>query len=115
MDLHSSYNSSGESVHDLFDSREEGFFVPVYQREYTWEEENINRLFEDLVLGIRELTNDDGEYTTTFLGTTILTNLQDKGNTVNQGDVRAQDIGYPITTKELGTHGRWDFKAATPE
>ena len=96
MDLHSLYNSSGNSVHDLFDNREEGFFVPIYQREYTWEEENINRLFEDLILGVRELTGDDGDYTTTFLGTTILTSLEDKHVTVNEGDVRAQPTAVKL-------------------
>ena len=64
IDLHKEYDSRGESVQDLFDSTEEGFFVPFYQREYTWEEDNINQLFDDLVLGVRELPENDN--TTTF-------------------------------------------------
>ena len=76
IDLHKEYDSSGESVQDLFDRTEEGFFVPRYQREYTWEENNINQLFDDLILGARELSNN--ETATTFLGTTILTTLRDK-------------------------------------
>lgn len=75
IDLHKAYNPIGESIHDLFDRTEEGFFVPLYQREYTWEEDNINQLFDDLVLGIRELSNEDGDNSTTFLGTLILTNI----------------------------------------
>ena len=58
--------------------------------EYTWEEENINQLFDDLVSGIRELTEDAQDNTTTFLGTTILTNLDDKKDTVEPGEDRAQ-------------------------
>ena len=77
IDLHQEYNSSGESVQDLFDRTEEGFYVPLYQREYTWEEDNINQLFDDLVLGTRELA--DNTSATTFLGSTILGTWQQKG------------------------------------
>lgn len=94
IDLHKEYNSSGESVQDLFDSTEEGFFVPLYQREYTWEEDNINQLFDDLVLGTRDLSDDDNA--TTFLGTTILTTLGDKKQTVKVGEERAQPTGVQI-------------------
>lgn len=94
IDLHKEYNSSGESVQDFFDSTEEGFFVPLYQREYTWEEDNINQLFDDLVLGARELSENGSA--TTFLGTTILTALGDKKQTVKAGEGRAQPTGVQI-------------------
>ena len=90
LDLDKEYSSVGESVHDLFDSKEEGFYVPLYQREYTWEEDNINQLFEDIVFGVRELASEDGENTSTFLGTVILTDLLDKSESVVPGEVRAQ-------------------------
>ena len=90
IDLHKEYNSSGESIHDLFSVVGEGFFVPLFQREYTWEEDNINQLFEDLVLGIRELSNNDDDNATTFLGTVILTKMDDTGSTVKKGEDRAQ-------------------------
>lgn len=93
--LHKEYDSSGESVQDLFDSIEEGFFVPLYQREYTWEEDNINQLFDDLVMGVRELS-EENENATTFLGTTILTTLGDKKQTVKIGEERAQPLGVQI-------------------
>ena len=96
LDLHNEYNSSGDSIHDLFDQIEEGFVVPLYQREYTWEEENINQLFDDLVSGIRELTDQTDDNTTTFLGTTILTTLDDKKDTVNPGDDRAQPTAVKL-------------------
>ena len=88
LDIHNEYNSSGESVHDLFGRTEEGFFVPLYQREYTWEEDNINQLFDDLVLGTLDLA--DNPDATTFLGTTILTTHDNKQETVILGEVRAQ-------------------------
>lgn len=88
IQLHKEYNSSGQSVQDFFDSTEEGFFVPLYQREYTWEEDNINQLFDDLVLGVRELS--ENKDATTFLGVIILTNLGDKSEAVKPGEERAQ-------------------------
>ena len=94
IDLHKEYNSSGESIQELFGRVEEGFFVPLYQREYTWEEGNINQLFEDLVLGARELSKNDSA--TTFLGTTILTDLNDRKRTVQAGDEHAQPTGVQI-------------------
>ena len=97
IDLHSSYNSSGQSIHDLFGRQEEGFFVPIYQREYTWEEDNINRLFDDLILGVKELSDEAGDHSTTFLGTTILTDLDDKKEAVKPGDERAE----PTAVKQV--------------
>ena len=94
IDLHKEYNSSGESVQDLFDSTEEGFFVPLYQREYTWEEDNITQLFDDLISGTRALSDDTNA--TTFLGTTILTALSNKTQTVKDHEVRAQPTGVQI-------------------
>ena len=90
LNLQNEYNPAGLSVHDLFDRTEEGFYVPLYQREYTWEQENINQLFEDIVFGIRELTNDYGDNATTFLGTVILSNLADKSESVVTGEEIAQ-------------------------
>ena len=89
IDWNKTYVSIGESLHDLFDKREEGLFVPTYQREYTWEEENVNQLLDDLVSGIRELARGD-DNATTFLGTIILTALDDRTDTVKQGEVKAQ-------------------------
>ena len=94
IELYREYNSSGESILDLFDSTEEGFFVPLYQREYTWEEENINQLFDDLVLGVYELS--ENKDATTFLGTTILTTLEDRRQTVKTGEERAQPTAVRI-------------------
>jgi hypothetical protein len=95
ISLHKAYDSEGESVHDLFDRTEEGFFVPLYQREYTWEEDNINQLFDDLLLGIRELA-DNNDNATTFLGTAILTNLNEKKQTVIAGEDKAQPTGVKL-------------------
>ncbi|MYB19202.1 MAG: DUF262 domain-containing protein [Holophagales bacterium] len=90
IDLHSEYNSDGQSIHHLFDRSGEGLFVPRYQREYTWEEENVNQLFEDVILGVRNLASPDGHTSSTFLGTIIFTSLHDKTGTVVRGENNAR-------------------------
>lgn len=62
----------------------------MYQRQYTWEEEQINQFLDDLVVGIRELSKDDGPNATTFLGTVILTSVEDTTMTVKKGESSAQ-------------------------
>ena len=94
IELHIEYDSSGESVQDLFDRTEEGFYVPLYQREYSWEEDNINQLFDDLVSGTWELV--DNPTSTTFLGTLILTTLGDKKQSIVTGEERAQPTAVQI-------------------
>lgn len=88
--LQNAYGTYIDTVGDLFDKTGEGFFVPLYQREYTWESDNVDQLFDDLFLGILELTGADGETATTFLGTTIFVPLFRKDQTVRQGEERAQ-------------------------
>lgn len=90
---HLRYNSQGKSIHDLFARAEQGFFVPPYQRKYTWEDDNIEHLFDDLVLGVRELVRRDEDDTTTFLGTAIFTPLEDKRETVRPGEQDAEPTG----------------------
>lgn len=90
------YESHVYDVHDLFDKTQEGFFVPLYQREYTWEEENINQFFEDLVLGIWELSNKNEGNSATFFGTLIFTNQPEKAATVQPGEDKAQPTAVQL-------------------
>ena len=90
FDLTHAYSTYIDTVADVFNKQGEGFFVPLYQREYTWEQDNINQLFDDLLLGILELAGDDGDTATSFLGTTIFVPLHDKTETVRAGEERAQ-------------------------
>jgi len=49
--------------------RGQGFFIPPYQREYSWDEEHIFRLFDDINHGIGQLLLR--EDAATFIGTFI--------------------------------------------
>ena len=90
IDLYEAYNSKGDSLRDLFGETGEGFFVPLFQRKYTWEEDNINQLFDDVIQGIIELSDTKGDNAATFLGSVILTTLTNKKNTVVKGEERAE-------------------------
>lgn len=48
----------------------QGFYIPVYQRAFTWDVDEINRLFEDLDHGITRAAA--GQSPSTFLGSVIL-------------------------------------------
>lgn len=70
--LNQAYSSTADSIHNLFDRTEEGLVIPGYQREYTWEEDNVNQLFDDLLQGVSDLVEEQGDNTYSFLGTAIL-------------------------------------------
>ena len=47
-----------------------GFYVPIYQRGYNWDNKHIGRLFEDVGHGLQSLV--ENEDSITFLGTLIV-------------------------------------------
>lgn len=58
------------NLYDFFSNKERGFYIPLYQRNYSWDEENAKKLIDDIFSGIkRTLTKPDN---TLFLGTVIL-------------------------------------------
>lgn len=59
-----------ESVSTLFGQGGRGFYVPAYQRRYSWGKEQIQRLLSDLCSGLQAWPED--EDSVTFLGSIIL-------------------------------------------
>lgn len=96
IELEKAYDSQGESIAELFGKQEEGFFVPLYQRRYTWEEENIQQFFDDVIQGVQELAESDEHGAATFLGTVIVTPLRDAGSTVHPGEPKAQPTAVQV-------------------
>ena len=47
----------------------QGCYIPAYQRQYSWDRDNVSRLFEDAANGIEQLLNRPS--TISFLGTII--------------------------------------------
>lgn len=64
------FKHDAASLHDFFSQNGRGFFIPYYQRNYSWDEENATKLIEDIFSSIkRTLTKPDNSI---FLGTVIL-------------------------------------------
>ncbi|EAR16481.1 DUF262 domain-containing HNH endonuclease family protein [Robiginitalea biformata] len=67
------------SIHNFFQQPGVGYYIPLYQREYTWDQDNIDQLVVDLSRGIENSLSDDDEIR--FLGTIIL--VQESNPTEN--------------------------------
>ena len=66
-----------ETAHDFIGrSQGRGFYVPAYQRPFTWDDEKVDRFFESVALGMDRAEKDsDG---TAFIGTAICLDSTDK-------------------------------------
>jgi Protein of unknown function DUF262 len=65
-----SFKHSADSLHSFFLQSGRGFYVPYYQRNYSWDEENAEKLVTDIFSGMkRTLTKHNNSI---FLGTVIL-------------------------------------------
>ncbi len=64
------FKHDAASLHDFFSQGGRGFYVPYYQRNYSWDEENATKLIGDIFSSIkRTLTKPNNSI---FLGTVIL-------------------------------------------
>lgn len=70
MELREVFSAEPKSIYQLLCDPGTGFYVPAYQREYTWGKDKIERLFEDTLHGLTKLIKNDDAIT--FLGTLIV-------------------------------------------
>ena len=66
-------NPSLSSIYEVLARPGECFYIPAYQRSFAWGKDEIERLFEDMVYGIRNAcseTQANGD-TVTFMGTIV--------------------------------------------
>jgi hypothetical protein len=65
-----SFTHSADSLQGFFSQAGRGFYIPYYQRNYSWDDENAEKLVSDIFSGIkRTLTKPKNS---AFLGTVIL-------------------------------------------
>ena len=69
IDIKNAFDPSTVSIYEYFQSRGVGFYIPHYQREYSWGLENIDQLLLDIEIGVETLLKDEDEFR--FLGTVI--------------------------------------------
>ncbi len=63
------FTATAKSTWHFLIENGQGCYIPAYQRPYAWDNENISRLFEDVLHGIRQITQRPD--TISFLGTII--------------------------------------------
>ncbi|QPH56002.1 DUF262 domain-containing protein [Pontivivens ytuae] len=69
IDVKDSFRANPRSVREFLLEPGQGCYIPAYQREYRWDKGNVDRLFEDVVMGLCQLP--DRAKTISFLGTVI--------------------------------------------
>ncbi|MDP2520824.1 DUF262 domain-containing protein [Shimia thalassica] len=69
VDIESIFKATAQSSRSFLITNGQGCYIPAYQRPYSWGAENIDRLFEDALLGLNLLKKRDN--TISFLGTVI--------------------------------------------
>lgn len=69
IDIESIFKATAQSTRTFLIANGQGCYVPAYQRPYSWGAENIDRLFEEPLNGLRLLQKR--ENTISFLGTVI--------------------------------------------
>ncbi len=65
-----SFEAESESLYDLVSKNGRGLYIPPYQRDYSWDNEKVDRLYTDLLQSIKTFILK--EERNTFLGTIIV-------------------------------------------
>ncbi|MEL6364115.1 MAG: DUF262 domain-containing HNH endonuclease family protein [Pseudomonadota bacterium] len=69
IDIENAFKATAKSTSDFLMTNGQGCYIPAYQREYSWDRENIDRLFEDARNGVVMVLKRPE--TISFLGTVI--------------------------------------------
>ena len=77
--IDSAFDPTTNSIHSFYQQPGIGYYIPLYQREYSWDSDNIEQLLTDLSKGIENCLEDDDEIR--FLGTIIA--VQEGNTTLN--------------------------------
>ncbi len=95
VDFNLAFNSSPESILEFFQRPGIGFYIPNYQRPYSWDEENITQMMEDICSGVDMLrTNEEA---VTYFGTVIMLAADKKKTQVAPKDPKAIPAEVLIT------------------
>ena len=91
LNIEKSFLTENRSVLDFMNQSGQGLYIPLYQRDYSWDSDNIEQLLEDLTRGIQRIAsgevNDDNKEIR-FLGT-IITVVEPNRNHIYPVEVQA--------------------------
>lgn len=91
LNIEKSFLTENRSVLDFLNQSGQGLYIPLYQRDYSWDSDNIEQLLEDLTRGIQriasgEVSDDNKEIR--FLGT-IITVVEPNRNHIYPVEIQA--------------------------
>jgi len=87
IDISKAFDTFNRTVASFFQEPGLGFYIPLYQREYSWDAENVNQFMEDICQGVGNLMMDNQEIR--FLGTVIRVKENNPRVNINPRDTRA--------------------------
>jgi hypothetical protein len=87
INIEKAFVTENRSVYDFFQQPGAGFYIPLYQREYSWDSDNIDQLLDDIARGIERIVEDDDDEIR-FMGT-IITVAENNKNNVQPQDTHA--------------------------
>ena len=91
LNIENSFLTENLSVLNFLNKSGQGLYIPLYQREYSWDSDNIEQLLEDLSRGIFRIANgevSDDAKEIRFLGT-IITVVEANRNNIYPVDPQA--------------------------
>jgi Protein of unknown function DUF262/Protein of unknown function (DUF1524) len=88
MDISRIFTNKSESVANLFQQPGIGYYIPLYQREYSWDTENIDQLMEDICSGVHDVVDGTPD-PIHFMGTLILVTETNPVTNIKPLDQRA--------------------------
>jgi len=88
INIEKAFVTENRSVFDFFQQPGMGFYIPLYQREYSWDSDNIEQLLEDISKGIERLAEGIDDDEIRFLGT-IITVAEINKNNIQPQDTQA--------------------------
>jgi hypothetical protein len=75
IDISKAFAPTSEPISGFFQQPGVAYYIPLYQREYSWEAENVEQLMEDIFNGVKSLVQDPEptrDRAIHFMGTVIL-------------------------------------------
>ena len=83
--IEQAFVTEGKNIYNFFQRPGIGYYIPLYQREYSWDKDNIEQLLDDIGKGVENLLETDEEIR--FLGT-IITIVENNPNNIQPLDRR---------------------------
>jgi len=69
-DFQEEFKPKAKGLFEIFNEQGKGFLIPYYQRDYSWDKENIKQLMDDLIGGADRLVENEDNMR--FLGSSIV-------------------------------------------